>query len=294
MQFTLELIFTGICVGSIYSLIAHGFNITFWTTKVVNFGHGSFIMFSSMLILFFLRLNLPWFLSITLGFIGMVLLGLLLELVSVRPLLKYPSSMGWIVSTLGIGLFLQALATKVWGAQALAFPSFIFESTDYVNVMGVQLSAQYLLVLGMTLGIMLLMELIMNKTVWGKAMKAVSFDPEFSRLVGIKSKRVITISFMLSAFLAGLAGLLIAPIYGTISPDFGLNIMVLGFVAAVLGGLGSSKGALIGGMSLGVIEKLVGGHISTSAEHGVAFAILVLILAVKPEGMFGGKVVQKV
>ena len=101
-------------------------------------------------------------------------------------------------------------------------------------------------------------------------------------------------SFLISAILAGVAGILIAPIYGTISPAFGMNIMILGFVAAVLGGMGSSKGALFGGLMLGVIEKLVGGYISTAAEHGVAFVILILILALKPDGFFGVKAVQKV
>jgi branched-chain amino acid transport system permease protein len=294
VHFLLEMIFMGICVGSVYSLIAHGFNITFWTTKVVNFAHGPFLMFCSMLILEFLMMGLSWIVAILLGMICISLVGILLERISVRPLLKYPTSMGWIVSTLGVGLFLQAFATKVWGSQALAFPSFIFESTDYVPFLGIQLSTQYLLVLGTGIGIMVLMEIVMKKTIWGKAMRAVSNDPDLARIMGIKSKRVVTISFILSSVLAGVAGLLIAPIYGTITPDFGMNIMVLGFVAAVLGGIGSSKGALIGGIMLGMIEKLVGGYISTSAEHGVAFAILILILAIKPEGLFGSKVVEKV
>lgn len=176
----------------------------------------------------------------------------------------------------------------------MAFPAFIFASTDYVPFFGIQLSAQYLLVLGSAFGIMLAMEWIMKRTIWGKAMKAVAHDPDLARLMGMKAKRVMTVSFILSALLAGTAGLLIAPIYGNISPDFGMNLMVLGFVAAVLGGIGSSRGALLGGMLLGVIEKLVGGYVSTSAEHGVAFAILILILAIKPEGLLGSKAVRKV
>ena len=141
---------------------------------------------------------------------------------------------------------------------------------------------------------MLVMELITNKTIWGKAMKAVAYDPDLSRVMGIKTNRVITLSFMISALLAGVAGILIAPIHGTINPEFGMSIMVLGFVAAVLGGIGSSKGALVGGMTLGIIEKLVGGYISSSAEQGVAFALLILLLALRPEGIFGVKEVQKV
>lgn len=294
LEFFLELVFTGLCVGAVYTLIAYGFNITFWTTKVVNFGHGPFIMFCAMIVLFFYMSGLPISISIILGFVIIVILGLILERISVRPLLKNPSSMGWVVSTLGAGLFLQALATKLWGAQAMAFPSIIFETTDYIKLFGINLSLQYLMVLVVALFIMLIMELLINKTIWGKAMKAVSYDPNLARVFGIKSKRVIVISFMISALLAGLAGILIAPIHGTVSPEFGMNIMVLGFVAAVLGGIGSSKGALVGGLTLGVIEKFVGGYISSSAEQGVAFAILILILAIKPEGFFGKKEVQKV
>jgi branched-chain amino acid transport system permease protein len=293
-QFLLQLLFTGVCVGSIYSLIAHGFNITFWTMKVVNFAHGPFIMFCSMIILSFFMFGLPLIISILLGMIIIAVLGLFLEKISVRPLVRYPTSMGWIVSTLGAGVFLQALATKIWGAQALAFPGIIFESTDYVPFFGIQLSSQYLLVLGTALGIMIFMEFIVNKTIWGKAMKAVAHDSDLSRVMGIKSKAIVSLSFIISALLAGVAGLLIAPIYGTIDPAFGMNLMVLGFVAAVLGGMGSSKGALLGGILLGVIEKMVGGYISTSAEHGVAFAILIFILAVKPEGLLGLREVKKV
>lgn len=282
LQFLFELIFTGLCVGSVYSLIAHGFNITFWTTKVVNFGHGQFMMFCSMLVLAFLTMGLPWLLAIPLGLIIIIIIGMLLERISVRPLLKFPSSMGWVVSTLGVGLLLEALASRFWGSQAISFPPLIFQPTDYVSVFGTKLSLQYLLVLIVSLFIMVILEFVMNKTIWGKAMKAVAFDPNFSRLMGIKSKKVITLSFMISAFLAGIAGVLISPIYGSISPAFGLNIMILGFVAAVIGGMGNSKGALIGGLSLGVIEKLVGGYISTSAEHGIgAYASAILMMSLE-------------
>ncbi|MGG2200084.1 branched-chain amino acid ABC transporter permease [Paenibacillus validus] len=294
IQFLLELIFAGVCVGSVYSLVAHGFNMTFWSSKVLNFGHGPFIMFCSMLILSFLNMGISWAVAIVFGLICISLLGIILERVSIRPLIKYPSSMGWVVSTLGTGLFLQALASKIWGSQAIAYPAFLFTSTDYVPLLSVKLSSQYLLVLFAALFIMLFMEIVMHKTIWGKAMKAVSYDPTLARIMGIKSKLVITYSFILSAILAGIAGFLIAPIYGTVSPDFGMNIMVLGFVATVLGGVGSSKGALIGGILVGVIEKLVGGYLSSSAEHGVAFAILILILAIKPEGLFGSRAVLKV
>ncbi|ARK29732.1 branched-chain amino acid ABC transporter permease [Halalkalibacter krulwichiae] len=294
MQFLLELLFMGVCVGAAYSLIAHGFNLTFWTMKVVNFAHGPFIMFCSMLILTFALHGMPLLFAVFLGLVIISLLGVVLERVSVSPLVKNPTSMGWVVSTLGMGIFLQALATKVWGAQAISFPDIIFTSTDYISVFGVQLSAQYLLVLVVSIGIMILLEVIMNRTIWGKAMKGVAHDAKLARLLGINSKLVVSLSFLLSALLAGIAGTLIAPIYGAINPAFGMNLMVLGFVAVVLGGIGNSKGALIGGLSLGVIEKLVGGYISTAAEHGVAFAILILILAIKPEGIFGKKVVEKV
>jgi branched-chain amino acid transport system permease protein len=230
-----------------------------------------------------------------------VLLALLLagaimvvaEAIAVRPVAQSAGSMGWVVSTLGLGLFLQGVVSKFFGSQAVAFPSIIFDAMDFVSVFGVQVSLQYLAVLCLSLALMVVLELFLRTTAWGRAVRAVAHDGEAAALAGIPVRRVIVFSFLASGVLAGIAGVMVAQIAGTVDPSFGFNLMVLGFVAAVFGGMGNTLGALVGGIALGVIEKLVGGYVSTAAEHGIAFAILMIILAVRPEGLFGKREMTK-
>jgi branched-chain amino acid transport system permease protein len=200
--------------------------------------------------------------------------------------------MGWVVSTLGAGIVLQAFATLVWGTQAMAYPSFLFEPTDYVTLLGVQLSLQLVLVLVVSVLVMVGLEVIVRRTIWGKVLRATAFDPDSSRLRGIPVQRVVTLSFVVSGALAGLAGVLIAPISG-IDPGFGLNLMIKGFVAAVVGGLGSSLGAMVGGLAVGMIELFVGGYISTAWRNGVVFMLLLLVLMIHPQGLLGRKATVK-
>jgi branched-chain amino acid transport system permease protein len=194
--------------------------------------------------------------------------------------------MGWVVSTLGAGIVLQAIATDIWGTSTRAFPAIIFESTDYVRLLGVQLSAQHLLAFAAALLVMVLFEVGIRGTLFGKAMRATAADPDCARTMGINTRRMISLAFVLSGLLAGLAGILIAPLTG-IDPAFGLELMIKGFVAAVVGGLGSSSGAMIGGIFVGLLELLVGGYVSSAARNGVVFSILIVVLAVRPQGLLG-------
>ena len=293
MSFFLQLLFAGISQGAIYALIAYGFNVTYWTLKVVNFAHGSCLMISVMLSLAAYKLGMPVFPAMLCGIAATGALVAVLERIAVRPVLKRTSGMGWVVSTLGAGIVLQALATLIWGTQAMAFPPFLYESTDYLTMFGVQVSMQLVLVCVAALAVMLVLEALVRKTIWGKVLRAAAFDPESARLRGIPVQRVVTISFVVSGALAGLAGVLIAPISG-IDPGFGLNLMIKGFVAAVVGGLGSSTGAMLGGLVVGVIELFVGGYISTAWRNGVVFLLLLLVLMVHPHGLLGRKATVKV
>ena len=293
MNFFLQLLFAGISQGAIYALIAYGFNVTYWTLKVVNFAHGSCLMISVMLSLAAYKLGMPVLPAMLCGIAATGALVAVLERIAVRPVLKRTSGMGWVVSTLGAGIVLQALATLIWGTQAMAFPPFLFESTDYLTMFGVQVSLQLVLVCVAALAVMLVLEALVRNTIWGKVLRAAAFDPESARLRGIPVQRVVTISFVVSGALAGLAGVLIAPISG-IDPGFGLNLMIKGFVAAVVGGLGSSTGAMLGGLVVGVIELFVGGYISTAWRNGVVFLLLLLVLMVHPHGLLGRKATVKV
>ena len=293
MGFFLQLLFAGISQGAIYALIAYGFNVTYWTLKVVNFAHGSCLMISVMLSLAAFKIGLPILVAMLCGIGITALMVGVLERIAVRPVLNRANGMGWVVSTLGAGIVLQALATLIWGTQAMAFPSFLFESTDYLTLLGIQVSLQLVLVCVAALLVMLVLEALVRRTIWGKVLRAAAFDPESARLRGIPVQRVVTVSFVVSGALAGLAGVLIAPVSG-IDPGFGLNLMIKGFVAAVVGGLGSSLGAMLGGLAVGVIELFVGGYISTAWRNGVVFLLLLLVLMAHPQGLLGRKASVKV
>lgn len=292
MNFFLQMVFAGLSQGAIYALIAYGFNITFWTVKVVNFAHGSFLMLCVMLSLAAFQAGAPLALALAGGIVATALLVAGLERVAVRPVLHHGSGMGWVVSTLGTGIVLQALASLIWGAQAMAFPPVIFGPTDYLPVFGVRLSLQLLLIVAAAVAVMAALEYVRRRTLWGKALRAAAADPDAARLRGIPVQRYVTASFLISGALAGLAGILIAPISG-IEPSFGLNLMIKGFVAAVVGGLGSSVGALVGGLLVGLIELFVGGYVSSAWRNGVVFALLIAVLMARPQGLLGREAAVK-
>jgi branched-chain amino acid transport system permease protein len=293
-DFFFSLLLAGISVGAVYSLIALGLNLTFWTTKTLNFGQGSLMMLCAMLTVFLSSQGIAIALAVLGSLVVVAGLGMFVERWTVRPALQASGgSMGWVVSTLGFGIFLQGMAAKYFGSQAMAFPDVVFTAQDFVTLFGQYVSLQYLVVLAVAVALILALELFVRRTVWGQAVHAVSLDPELALVQGIPVRRLVLGSFMLSSVLAGVAGVLIAQIGGTVDPAFGFDLVLLGFVAAVLGGMGSSLGALAGGLVVGVISKLVGGYVSTAAEHGIAFALLMLALAVRPQGLFGRPEVSK-
>ena len=294
MEFAIQLVFSGISVGSVYALIAMGMVLTFWTTRVINFGHGSLLMVGALLTVVLGAGRLGFYKAALVALGITAVLMVLAERAAVRPLVKLAGSMGWIVSTLGLGIFLQGFAAKFFGSQAVAFPSLLFTNDDTIPFLGIRLSAQYLSILGLSLLIMVAMELFLRRSAWGRAVRAVAHDPDLSSIMGIPGRRVIVLSFAASGLLAGVAGIMTAQISGTVDPAFGFNLMVLGFVAGVIGGMGSSIGALTGGIFLGVLEKLVGGYVSTAAQHGIAFAVLMVVLAVRPQGLFGKEEITKI
>ncbi|MFO1107656.1 MAG: branched-chain amino acid ABC transporter permease [Bradyrhizobium sp.] len=294
MNFFLTLVLTGISVGSVYALIATGLNLTFWTTRTLNFGQGSIMMLCSLGFAFLVAGSVSLGVAFCLCLLIAGAIGIVVDRLTVRPALKRGGgSMGWVVSTLGFGIFLQGLAAKFFGSQAVAFPEILFSVRDSIRIGGVALSLQYLVVIVVTLVILLGLELFLRRTQWGHAVRAVSEDAELARVQGIPVDAIVGISFVASSLLAGLAGLLAAQIGGTVDSSFGFDLVLLGFVAGVLGGMGSSAGALAGGIGLGIITKLVGGYISTAAEHGIAFALLMLILALLPNGFFGRSEVRR-
>ncbi|MBX6372679.1 MAG: branched-chain amino acid ABC transporter permease [Acetobacteraceae bacterium] len=293
-DFFFSLVLAGISVGSVYALIAIGLNLTFWTTRTLNFGQGSLMMLCAMLVVFLASQGLAMALAVIGGLLVVAALGVFVERFTIRPaLVASGGSMGWVVSTLGFGIVLQGVAAKYFGSQAMAFPDVLFTTQDYVTVLGQHLSLQYLVVLALSVSLILLLELFVRKTVWGQAVFAISLDPELALVQGMPVRLIILGSFVASSLLAGVAGILSAQIGGTVDPAFGFDLVLFGFVAAVLGGMGCSVGALVGGLAVGLISKLVGGYISTAAEHAIAFALLMAMLALRPQGLLGRPEVSK-
>ena len=293
MTFFLQLLLQGIALGTVYALVGQGLNVTFWTLRVVNFAHGAFLMIAVFISLSALQSGLPLPLAFLIGVASVALLGALLERVAIRPVMKHAGGLGWVVATLGAAIVIEAVAGQIYGPQSRSFPGIIFQPSDYVLVGSVRMSSQLLLVAGVALVVLGSFELLVRRTSSGMILQATSYDADSARLRGIRVEAVVTLSFIISGALAGLAGVLIAPITG-ISPALGFSLLLSGFAAAVVGGIGSSIGTLIGGITVGVSELLVGGYISTSAQSAVAFIVLIAILMIRPTGLFGKREVQRV
>ena len=293
MDFLLSLLIAGACVGSVYALVAVGLNFTFWTTKTLNFGQGAVMMVCAITTAVLASRGCGLWVAALAGIALVALIGVLVERLAVRPALKAAGSLGWVISTLGFGILLQGLAAKFFGSQALAFPELLFRASDIVTVGGQPISLQYAAIFGISVATIGGLELLMRRTVFGSAVRAVAQDAELAAVQGLPVNLIVSGSFIASSVLAGVAGILVAQIGGTIDPAFGFELVLLGFVAAVIGGMGSSVGALVGGIGVGILSKLVGGYVSSAAEHGIAFAVLVAMLALRPQGLFGRAEVSK-
>lgn len=294
MDFLIQMIASGLSVGACYALVGLGLNLTFWTTGVLNFGQGSVLMAAAMVTAILVAQGAPLLAALGLSLLLAAALLYLTELVAVRPLRRSAGSMGWVVSTLGVGVFLQGLASWLFGTQAVSFPDVIFSADDTVSVMGAYISVQYIAVFVIAVLIVALMELFLRRSTWGYAVRAVAYDADLATLMGIAVRRVVILSFIASGVLAGVAGNLVSQVSGTVDPSFGLHLLILAFVAAVVGGMGSAFGCLVGGLILGVLEKLIGGYVSPAAAEIVAFILLVGVLTIRPQGLFGRRETVKV
>jgi branched-chain amino acid transport system permease protein len=293
MDFFISLVIAGACVGSVYALVAVGLNMTFWTTKTLNFGQGAVMMLCAMSTALLVQYGFSDIVSIVFGLSLVALIGVLVERIAIRPALKTAGSMGWVIATLGFGIVIQGITARYFGSQAVAFPEVLFQVQDVVTIWDQSVSLQYLAVLCISLLLIIILEVLTRYTVLGTSIQATAQDIELAVVQGLPVNLIVSGSFVISSVLAGVAGILVAQISGTVDPAFGFELVLFGFVAAVLGGMGSSGGALLGGIILGITSKLVGGYISTAAEHGIAFALLILMLAIRPQGFFGRVEVNK-
>lgn len=301
----LQAVFSGLALGSIYALVALGFNITHNTTKTLNFGQGEFLVagafvaVSAVLLLSGKGVTgslLPqdvtlWryggSLVISVGVMG--LLGILLYYTAVRPFIGLPG-LAWVMSTIGFGIIIQNTALAIWGPSPMVLPSPLGESV--IRIGGAGVLPQEVLVLVSSIVVMLCLDTVMRKTKIGKAVRAVAHNQNAATLMGINVAAVIVLAFVVSSSLAGLAGLLIAPIT-TVSVFMGVTLALKAFSAAIVGGLSNARGCMLGGFLLGLIEALVGLWHAELREISI-FLLIIIVLVVKPEGLLGQRISEKV
>ena len=281
----IQQLINGLSLGSIYALIALGYTMVYGVLKLINFAHGDVYMVGAFAG-FFAATSFGWGFFPTLLFAMAVaaVLGLLIERVAYRPL-RNASRIAALITAIGVSLFLENLGILILHPDPRAFPDLIGLRTFEIGPL--LINNRQLVIIGTSVLLMLLLHYIVTRTKMGKAMRAVPEDGETSRLMGINIDRTIAFTFALGSALAAAAGVLVGIYYTRIDPLMGFMPGLKAFVAAVLGGIGLIPGAMLGGLVMGIAEVFVVAFISSSWKDGVAFAILILILLLKPSGLLG-------
>jgi branched-chain amino acid transport system permease protein len=287
----IQYLFTGVTVGSIYAMVAVGFNIIYNVTDIINFAQGEFVMLGGLIMVFFtVTAKLPLPLAFVLTVAAVTGVGALMERFTINPL-KNASVLTMIIVTIAVSILFKGIAMFVWGKDPYIFPP--FSGSKPLFVFGAAIQTQTLWVLFMTAVMVVLMTIFFKKTRYGKAMLACADNPEAARLVGIKVNIMIWISFALSAAIGAVAGAVITPM-SLMEYDRGALLALKGFGAAVLGGLGSFYGAVVAGVFLGIIESMCAGLVSSGYKDAVALILLLLVLYIRPSGLFGNVEASKI
>lgn len=280
----IQYLVAGITYGSIYAIVAIGFNIIYNTTGIINFAQGEFVMLGGMLSITFLKF-LPLALAIALAVVVTMAIGAAIEMLFIR-WLKQPGVLRMIIITIGISILVRETALHFWGAGVRSLPYFVGNEISTIAIFGARVSPQVLWVIG-TCGLMvLLLNVFFQGTAIGREMRACAANRVAAVLCGIDTRNMVTLSFVLSAGIGALAGAVMSPITYT-QYDIGTGLAIKGFTVAIIGGLGNSLGAVGGGLLLGIIEAFSVSVVPLAFQDAIAIAILLVILFVRPHGLFG-------
>ncbi len=287
---TLQYLFTGIAVGSIYAMVALGFNIIYNCTGIINLAQGEFVMLGGMFIVTLTTVwKLPLLIAFPIAVFLVVLVGVGFERIAIHPL-KNPSVLILIMITIAGSILMKGAAMFAWGKEARYMPHFSGETP--IHVAEATILPQSLWILGSLLAVVIGLAYFFNRTLVGKAMRACSHNPDAARLVGINVKQMVTLSFALSAGIGAVAGIVITPIT-LMDYQRGAMLALKGFGAAILGGLGSATGAVVAGLLVGILESLGAGYISSHYKDAIALIVLLVVLFVRPSGLLGNTEIQR-
>jgi len=290
MQEILQYIFSGITSGAIYAVIAVGFSMLYNSTELINFAHGEFVMLGALsMVTLSGPMQLPLIPAFLVSVIGVACLGMLFERLAIRTV-RHPNPIVLIIITVGASIFLKGLGMLIWGKDAHTIPPF----TDHppLDIAGAKLLSQSIWIVVIVLLMAAGLHLFYKKSLTGKAMEACAISQKAAWLVGIPSKLMTLLAFGLSTGMGAVAGVIIAPITMS-SYDMGTMLGLKGFCAAMLGGLGSLWGSLIGGLLLGILESLGVGLVSSGLKDATAFMLLLFILYVRPSGIISSANVDR-
>ena len=295
MEMLLQQLVNGLSLGSIYALIALGYTMVYGIIKLINFAHGEIYMLGAYIGYYLIgQVGLPFFPALVLAMILCAIIGVVIEFLAYRPL-RGSTRIAALITAIGVSFLIQNLMIYFVGSEVRAFPQAIQPKNYDLGI--VTISNIQLLILGTTLTLMVVLQFVVRGTKMGKAMRAVSVDPDAARLMGINVDRTISFTFAIGSALAAAAGVLIGLYYNSIDPMMGVTPGLKAFVAAVFGGIGIIPGATLGGFAIGIFETLISGSpIAGMAQYkdAIVYGILIVILLVKPAGLLGKNTKEKV
>lgn len=286
----LQFVVTGLTVGAIYAMVAIGFNIIYNVTEIINLAQGEFVMLGGLVMVsLHVALGLPLAVAFVTTVLIVTLAGVLLDRLAIQPIRK-PSVMTLIIATVAASIIIKGAAMLIWGKSPYDLPA--FSGRTPIHLGSVVLQPQYLWVVGILVLVAAGLTFFFNRTILGKAMIACADNPDAARLVGISVGRMVMLSFALSAAIGAMAGLTMTPI-ALMDYDRGAMLAIKGFGAAILGGLGSFPGAILGGLILGLIESLGAGYFVSGYKDAYALMVLLAVLFIRPSGILGNLEISK-
>ena len=286
-----QLVVSGLALGSMYGLVALGYHMTWATSRTMNFSQGHVVMVGAV-VAYGVHVAGGWPLAVAIAatLLAAALFGLVVERIAVRPFFRAGSPV-WLLSTIALGIIVENVAMLTFGKDARAFPSTL--ALKPVFVLGAGVYPQELLLPAVGLALMGGAQLFYHRTFYGRQLKAVAWDSEAASLMGVHVPRAVAVSYALSSVLAGVAGLLLAPLLN-VSPTMGTLIGLKAFAVAIIGGLTSAAGIVTAGFLYGLVEALVAGYVSTGAREIVGFAVVIAMLVVRPWGLGGARPARRV
>ena len=290
-----QFLINGLSLGSVYAIIALGYTMVYGIAKMLNFAHGDVIMIGAYTVLTLLTgAGVNPYLAVLIGMVACTVLGITIEKIAYKPLRNASSSLAVLITAIGVSYLLQNTALLIFGADTKSFVNIITLPSVALAEGELVLTGTTIITIIACIVIMVGLTLFVNKTKPGRAMKAVSEDRGAAQLMGVNVNATISLTFAIGSGLAAIAGVLLCSAYPSLTPYTGAMPGIKAFVAAVFGGIGSIPGAMVGGILLGIIEILGKAYISSQVADAIVFAVLIVVLLVKPTGLFGKNIQEKV